>query len=235
MTWGTPIGLPIRTSNDENLVIFRKALGIHASSSPHSNSNPNPNPNSAMVVDSHTGGAASLEEGRREATGIYRTVIQTQTRLRIQHALLSTFLYLVYFSQILIGAALTSLGSIATTARTPHYAATITILGALNTVLAGVLALIKGSGQPQKLGKDRVGFRRLQDWIEETEAMIAVGVIGRDRRDVGILVECAFKQFNAARRSVEDNDPDFYVPHRQEAAAAAAGRGGPGGFGKGGD
>lgn len=196
MSWGAPLGLAIRSNNDENLVIFRKALGIN--------------------VHRRVGGTASasdgtLEEGRKTAIGIYRTVIETRGRMAVQHALLTGFLYLVYFAQVVIGAALTALGSTAA-----RHERVITILGAFNTVLAGVLALIKGSGQPQKLGKDRIGYRRLQDWIEETEALLAVGVIGRNRRDVGLLVESAFKRYNAAKASEENNDPDFYVYHRQE-------------------
>ncbi|KAI8949359.1 hypothetical protein F4801DRAFT_403930 [Xylaria longipes] len=192
MSWGAPAGLSIRNNNDENLLIFRKALGIN------------------MHRDT-ADTSGTLEEGRKTAIGVYRTVIQTQTRMIIQHALLQAFLYIVYFAQIIIGAALTALG--ATAAR---YEKVITVLGAFNTVLAGVLALIKGSGQPQKLGKDRIGYRRLQDWIEETEALLAVGVIGRNRREVGLLVESAFKRYNAAKTSEENNDPDFYVYNQQE-------------------
>ncbi|RWA03842.1 hypothetical protein EKO27_g11264 [Xylaria grammica] len=192
MSWGAPAGLPIPSNNNENLLIFRKALGIN------------------MHRDA-ADASGTLEEGRKTAIGIYRSVIETQTRMVIQHGLLTAFLYLVYFAQIIIGAALTALGATAS-----HYERVITILGAFNTVLAGVLALIKGSGQPQKLGKDRIGYRRLQDWIEETEALLAVGVIGRNRKEVGLLVESAFKRYNAAKVSEENNDPEFYVYHQQE-------------------
>jgi hypothetical protein len=186
-----PAGLSIRDNNDENLLIFRKALGI--------------NTHAATATD------GTLEEGRQTAVGVYRTVIETQTQLALYHALLEALLYVVYFAQIIVGAALTALGAAAS-----QYQIVITVLGALNTVLAGVLALLKGSGQPQKLGKDRIGYRRLQDWIEETEALLAVGVIGRNRREVGLLVESAFKRYNAAKASEENNDPEFYVYHQQE-------------------
>ncbi|KAI1172910.1 hypothetical protein F4777DRAFT_484373 [Nemania sp. FL0916] len=196
MSWGAPEGLSIRSNNDENLLIFRKALGINMH---------------AGVSQSSSKYTGTLEEGRKGAIGIYKTVIETQTQKAVRHALLQTFLYLVYFAQIIIGAALTALG-----ATSAQHQTLITVLGAFNTVLAGVLAVIKGSGQPQKLGKDRVGYRRLQDWIEETEALLAVGIIGRSKRDVGLLVESAFKRYNAAKASEENNDPDFYVYHNQE-------------------
>ena len=40
----------------------------------------------------------------------------------------------------------------------------ITLLGAVNTVIAGVLALVKGQGLPDRLYHDRAEYRRLQDW-----------------------------------------------------------------------
>ncbi|KAI1456393.1 hypothetical protein F4805DRAFT_432698 [Annulohypoxylon moriforme] len=201
LSWGAPAGLAIRGPNDENLVIFRKALGINYH---------------REATDSGT-----LEEGRKSAIGIYKSVIEAQQTKGIQHALLTAFLYLCYFAQIVIGAALTAVGP-----NSSRYEVLITVLGAINTVLAGVLALIKGSGQPQRMEKDRVGFRRLQDWIEETEALLAVGVIGRNRKEVGLLVESAFKRYNAAKMSVENNSPDFYVnqPDSNDDSADTAGK-----------
>ncbi|KAL7628404.1 hypothetical protein AAE478_002606 [Parahypoxylon ruwenzoriense] len=186
LSWGAPAGLAIRGPNDENLVIFRKALGIN--------------------YQRETSDSGTLEEGRKTAVGIYKSVLEAQRTKAVRHALLTAFLYFCYFAQIVIGAALTAMGP-----NSARYETLITILGALNTILAGVLALIKGSGQPQRIERDRIGFRRLQDWIEETEALLSVGVIGRNRKEVGLLVESAFKRYNAAKTSVENNSPDFYV------------------------
>ena len=104
----------------------------------------------------------------------------------------------------------------------------ITLLGALNTVIAGLLALVKGQGLPDRLYHDQAGYRRLQDWwvcpfpsslfqlttmsrIEQTEALLSVGVIGRDRKEVGLLVQSAFKKYNAAKECEENNVPENYV------------------------
>lgn len=66
-----------------------------------------------------------------------------------------------------------------------------------NAVVAVVLAVLKGSAvMIEWLARDEVAFQRLRDWIEETEALLAVGVIGRDRREVGLLVEVAFRKYN---------------------------------------
>ncbi|KAK8052944.1 hypothetical protein PG996_012245 [Apiospora saccharicola] len=191
-TWGSPAGLGIRASNDENLLIFRKAVGINY-----------------------------LPPGRRAAIGIYRSVITEASHKHALYTVTTVLLYLCYFAQVVIGAALTALGSVAA-----RYSTTITVLGALNTALAGVLALIRSSGQPQKLGKDQVGFRKLQDWIEETDALLAVGIIGRNRREVGVLVEVAFRKYNAAKESEENNRADMYVQQPEDENSVGAGKNG---------
>ncbi|KAK8131741.1 hypothetical protein PG984_008179 [Apiospora sp. TS-2023a] len=213
-TWGSPAGLGIRASNDENLLIFRKAVGINYLP-------PVRGPafdRSATVVSPRT-----LEEGRRAAIGIYRSVITEASHKHTLYTVMTVLLYLCYFAQVVIGAALTALGSVAA-----KYSTTITVLGALNTALAGVLALIRSSGQPQKLGKDQVGFRKLQDWIEETDALLAVGIIGRNRREVGVLVEVAFRKYNAAKESEENNRADMYVQQPEDENSVGAGKNGGG-------
>lgn len=74
-----------------------------------------------------------------------------------------------------------------------------------------MLALIKGQGLPERLRHDQAEFRKLQDWIEQTEALLAVGVIGRDRKEVGLLIQVAFRKYNAVRQSEENNRNENYV------------------------
>jgi hypothetical protein len=190
-SWPNPAGLPMRGPNDENLIIFRRALGIN--------------------FHMQTSDNCTLEEGRKTAIGIYKAVIREQSTKKYQHMALNILLYTCHFAQIVFGAVLTALGPSAA-----DHSLVITILGAANTVIAGLLALIKGQGLPERLRKDEVEFRKLQDWIEETEALLAVGIIGRDRKEVGLLVEIAFKKYNAAKASEENNRPDSYVRQREE-------------------
>lgn len=192
ISWPTPAGLPPRGPNDENLVIFRRALGI----------------NSHLSTSTEGG---DLEQGRKAAVGIYRAVLHEEAKKKKQHRIVSVLIYLCYFTQIVLGAVLTALGPAAA-----RHALTITILGAVNTVIAGVLALMKGKGLPERLRKDELEFRKLQDWIEETESLLAVGIIGRDRKEVGVLVEVAFKKYNAVKASEENNRPDNYVRQMPE-------------------
>ncbi|CAN8102748.1 unnamed protein product [Discula destructiva] len=187
--WGPPIGLPIRDPEDEPLMVFRRAVGINSDLAPKSK------------------GAGKAELGYRQPTGMYKAVIEEKVRRRWQHSAMSWCLNFVHFAQIVIGATLTALGPNARL-----YTVPITVLGALNTVIAGVLALLKGQGLPERLHKDEMVYERLQEWVEETEALLMTGIIGRDNRDIGVLVESAFKKFNSAKRSEENNRPDNYVP-----------------------
>ncbi|KAK3502992.1 hypothetical protein B0T13DRAFT_446275 [Neurospora crassa] len=201
LPWGDPAGLPMRRTNDENLAIFRLAIGI----------------NSGLAGESDP---RSLEEGRRRAVGMYAATMKAQREKRVKHALIDVLLYASHLAQMLIGATLTALGPSA-----GKHAILITVLGAVNTVIPGVLALIKGQGLPERLRHDQAEFRKLQDWIEQTEALLAVGVIGRDRKEVGLLIQVAFEKYNAVRQSEENNRNENYV--RVGAAdPLASGRGG---------
>lgn len=173
-SWTTPVGLPVRDADDESLLIFRRAVGINSD-------------RATTFTDSET-----LEKGRRQAIGIYRSVIQHQRSKRTMHHTLGFILYASHFLQIVLAATLTALGPNA-----KNYEIEITVLGAVNTVIAGVLAVLKGSGMIERLAKDEVAFKKLQDWIEETESLLSVGIIARNRKEVGVLVEVAFKKYNA--------------------------------------
>lgn len=188
--WPVPLGGHPRLSNDESLIIFRRAVGINSDLAPKAKST-----------------ATTLEGGIPKPTGIYRSVLEEQRKRSWQHFAISWALNIVHFAQVVIGATLTALGPNAS-----KYTVPITVLGAVNTIIAGILALMKGQGLPERLHKDEMEFRKLQDWIEETEALLATGIIGRDRKEVGVLVESAFRKYNSAKLSEENNRPDNYVP-----------------------
>ncbi|KAI1173663.1 hypothetical protein F4777DRAFT_431512 [Nemania sp. FL0916] len=200
-SWGAPAGLEPRKANDENLIIFRRALGIN--------------------ISAGDGGGlpgTALEEGRRSATGIYKAVAQISETKRVQHVGLTAIMYGAYFAQIVVGAALTALGSSAAS-----HPKAIIILGAFNTGLAGFLALIRAAGQPGRLGEQETEYRNLVDWLEETDALLAEGVIGRDKTEVGALIKHAFRKYNAvtSRTSRSDNEADMRLPNRLSVAGSA--------------
>lgn len=88
--WATPAGLHIPNRNDENLVIFRRAVGI----------------NSTLAGSRDP---KSLEEGRKKATGIYAMALAEVRRKKWMYHLLALLINVCHVAQIIIGASLTAL------------------------------------------------------------------------------------------------------------------------------
>jgi hypothetical protein len=97
-----------------------------------------------------------------------------QNRTYILTASISNTLLL---SQVVLGAALTGLGA----SGSSHIL--ITVFGALNTIIAGVVAYLKSRGQPMRAHMFRDDLDRVVDEIENSEVMwlgIQSGVHGYD-------------------------------------------------------
>lgn len=175
--WSDPLGRPARGDDDEHLLMFRRAVGINSDNLWRS-----PQPTAG-------GGGGG---GGGGSVGIYASVLRQERRKRALHHALCGLVWGGHAVQIVLGAALTCLGLSA-----GEHPVTVTVLGAVNTVAASFLALVKGKGLTEKLGRTEADFRQLKAWLEETEALLALGVIGGDRKEVGLLIETAFRRYNA--------------------------------------
>ncbi|KAJ9611435.1 hypothetical protein H2200_004619 [Cladophialophora chaetospira] len=85
-------------------------------------------------------------------------------------------------SQVVLGAALTGLGA----SQSSHIL--ITVFGAMNTIIAGLVAYLKSRGQPMRARMYRDDLERVVDEIENSEVMwlgISKGVNGYDDIDTG--------------------------------------------------
>lgn len=125
--------------------------------------------------------------------GLYRDVIYQKTKYAYKHQVLSNIRWALMILQIIIGAVLTSLGSLDLKDGTP-----ITIFAAVNTVGAGLLALMHNSGLPDRYRLDKVEYSKVADFIKvrsphscgsyqvfrpSTETCVAgVGTAGHGRR-----------------------------------------------------
>lgn len=116
-------------------------------------------------------------------------------------------------TQVVLGAALTALGA----SESSHIL--ITIFGALNTVIAGLVAYLKSRGQPMRARMYRDDLERVVDEIENSEVMwlgIARHVHGYDEIDtddrVSVRSEVArlTRLYDRAVRTNTINNPDMY-------------------------
>lgn len=173
------------TASDTYLSRFQQALGINATTSSHND----------------------LESARRSTTGIYKEIISARLWRRRQYIFVEVVYYLALLANIVIGATLASLGP-----SSELHPRAITILGIVNSSTAGILALLKGQGLPGRLGKDEFEMRTVQDFIEETEAMLASGTLeDMTEKKLDDLVKEAVHRYNVARDTTQMNKPDNYV------------------------
>jgi hypothetical protein len=146
-----------------------------------------------------------IESARIGARGLYKEVIANQLQRSRQFYLTDALMYLSLGAQIVIGAALTALGPLS-----KLHPTAITVLGITNTSIAGILALLKGQGLPDRLRKDQFEMRKVQDYIEETEARLVLAGDTLTLEEVDDAVQKVFLKYNAARDTAEMNRPDSY-------------------------
>jgi hypothetical protein len=164
---------------------FRQAIGINAATSTHNDH----------------------ESARRSAKGIYKQIISAQQWRQRQYLFVEAIFYVALLANIIIGATLASLGSLSTL-----HPMAITILGIVNSSTAGVLAMLKGQGLPDRLRKDEFEMRKVQDFIEEIDTRLAFGMIqDMGEKELDDLVKEVFDRYNVARDTAEMNRPASYV------------------------
>lgn len=91
--------------------------------------------------------------------GIYARVVRKEQSAKIDHKYFSLLINGYLGMQIVIAAALTALGA----AGGSHGA--VTVFGAINTVFAGILTFLRGSGLPSRLKFYRLEWKRVREFI----------------------------------------------------------------------
>ncbi|TRX93781.1 hypothetical protein FHL15_005457 [Xylaria flabelliformis] len=105
--------------------------------------------------------------------------------------------------QLALSAILTALGATSSDNGTP-----ITILAAVNTSIAGILALLHNSGLPDRYRWDRNEFYKLEEHIKE---IVDTGLVPATHSVNDVIAEC-FDMFATALQTVQNNAPSMYTP-----------------------
>ncbi|KAJ3475653.1 hypothetical protein NLG97_g9384 [Lecanicillium saksenae] len=133
--------------------------------------------------------------------GLYRDVVAKRTKCMALFYGATLMQWLFMLLQLCISAVLTALGSIATKDGTP-----ITVLGAVNTVSAGILAFLHNSGIPDRYRKDMEELREVEDHIKE---LLDSGIAPAEMSLEQIIAEC-FDLYQDAKATIGANLPDNY-------------------------
>lgn len=145
---------------------------------------------------------------------LYARALQRRRNQSYTYALTATLTNGLLLSQVVLGAALTGLGA------SDSSRVLITVFGALNTIIAGVIAFLKSRGQPLRARMFRDDLDRVVDEIESSAVMwlgISTGVHGYDAIDtdeqVTVRSEVArlTRLYDRAVKANTTNDPDLYA------------------------
>lgn len=135
--------------------------------------------------------------------GLYKDTVTQRTKFFYLYHMSSGIRWILMLLQLFIGATLTALGSMSFKQGTP-----ITVLGAANTVIAGLLAFLQNSGLPDRYRYDKSEFEALEDHIKE---ILDSGIAPADQSNDQILAEC-FDLYQDAKATVSANLPANYMP-----------------------
>lgn len=149
----------------------------------------------------------SIETGRPASNlGIYARAARAEDQAKLLYRRFSLLINACLGIQIIVAAALTALGA----GNGPHRV--VTGFGAINTIIAGFLTYLKGSGLPNRYKHQQNQWGKVREYIEQRE------------RDF-YLVECAFevneeidiieRMYKDVRSETKSSMPDSYVSRKR--------------------
>lgn len=148
-------------------------------------------------------------------SGLYKEVIASRTKSQRQYWFMATLYNTCIVLQLLLGAALTALGS--SDNSTSHRLA-ITILAAGNTVNAGIIALLHNSGLPNRLKQDWNEYAKVEAFLEE---LMYTGLVGVNETKVDAVAKC-WDMYATAKATIEKNKPEVYTTASSAQAVATS-------------
>jgi len=206
----------------KNLRKFQVALGIKTPSRIKVPSDPE---------EASSNSNSCLTTGKRPGRnhGIYTRLVVLEKRRKFWYQFFTYVTNICLLAQLAFAAVLTALGA----SEAPH--TVVTVFGAVNTALAGILALLKGHGLPERERQDLIGLMKVRDYIDERERLLEEGVymdnevMQEDENgvvikqvDIKAEIKKVLDMYSNQIATMEANRPDTYVFAR---AGAAAGTG----------
>lgn len=166
------------------------------------------------AIDTPSSGSGKKPRFKPQKDALYSRVVGHLGRQTAVYYLTATLTNTLLMSQVVLGAALTGLGA----SQSSHIL--ITVFGALNTVIAGLIAFLKSRGQPMRARNFRDDLERIVDGIENSAIMwlgISRGAHGYDAIDIDDMVTVRSEVARLTRLYDDavirnsNNDPDNYA------------------------
>jgi hypothetical protein len=145
--------------------------------------------------------------------GQYNRVCHREAQAKRGYKFATVFINGCLGAQIVVAAALTAMGA----ANSSHVG--ITAFGAINTVIAGILTYLKGSGLPNRIRYYEQEWKRIREYIEQRERDFSRQDCQLDVNDVVSTIEAMYEQVKA---DIQTNTPDSYISVSDIRARATA-------------
>ncbi|KAK8126854.1 uncharacterized protein PG998_002613 [Apiospora kogelbergensis] len=142
--------------------------------------------------------------GTRPASniGIYARVVHSEQKSKDSFKVFSTVINACYFLQIIVAASLTAMGAAGSSSHA------VTAFGAINTIIAGFLTFLKGSGLPARLKYYGNEWKKIREYIEQRERDFSREGCMLDVHQVVSTIE---KMYTHIKEEIEVNTPDGYT------------------------
>ncbi|KAJ6089237.1 hypothetical protein N7467_004453 [Penicillium canescens] len=124
-----------------------------------------------------------------------KKLIRKEKDHRFQYHLMSVVFNLIAVAQIIVGAAITALGPSG-----GEHTLAITILRTFNTSIAGLLALLKGRGLPERLRRNSTEISKVLDFIQERGTLLRYGNSHVSDDEISVLLQEAFRSYASAEQ-----------------------------------
>ncbi|KAJ5355142.1 uncharacterized protein N7496_012354 [Penicillium cataractarum] len=131
--------------------------------------------------------------------GIYTRVVTNEAKSRRAYTFFNYLINICLGIQIVVAAALTALGA----ASGPHSA--ITAFGAINTIMAGVLTYLRGSGLPDRLKSYQNKWKNIREYIEQREREFCLVGCDLDVQEEVFIVESMYQNVKSEMESTKSS------------------------------
>jgi hypothetical protein len=125
-------------------------------------------------------------------------LIRMEKDQRFQYQLISILFNLIAIVQIIAGAAITALGPTG-----GKHVLAITVLGAVNTSVAGLLALLKGRGLPERLRRNSIELANVSDLIRERATLLRYGNSHVYNDGLSHILQEVFTAYTSAKQIID--------------------------------
>jgi hypothetical protein len=144
--------------------------------------------------------------------GIYNRVCHREAKAKRGFKLASLLINSCLGIQIVVAAALTAMGA-ADTNRSA-----ITLFGAINTCIAGILTYLKGSGLPNRIRWYENEWKKVREYIEQRERDFARADC---RLDVNQILQVVEAMYEEVKSDIQNNTPQMYTSASEVRARSA--------------